>query len=508
MKLLEVLGVKKVADIGQKDRNIPADLDEALQKVDSSSWETVKRIRDLSGNRVQRYNEYNAMAEDVFIAAALELYADDAVQSHPRTGKAVWITSENDNLVKDLELLLSELDIESRLWDWAHELAKYGSLPLKLFRDGNDVLEKYVEEVTDPAKVVELQYKGRTEYFGISNSEETNTHKKETLVLEPSNSYVNFLIRKANKFEDLTMDVPILGESGDQEEIRTETRTFKVAEGVSILEPLRSSYRILKLLEDSLIAARLSRSAMIRMFSLEVGASASPKEAREMVNRFKKLIDTREEIDVREGSYNSKKSPGPIDDPIIVPTRNGKGNVSFQNIGGDVEVRSIVDIDYFRNKVFAGLKIPKAFLGFEEFLPGGFGQSPLTKLDVRYARTVKRVQTALKEGIRKLLNLYLIDQNRRGEVNSFTVNMTEPSSSEESDRMNDLGTRLNLVDALLRMLDSEGTREMFDKYDLVQNLLSNVLKFEDLEAAMVTKAQYEKSMESQSVENEEIDSDF
>lgn len=499
MNLFERLGMRKVDDVSSGASTDFSGMEELLQKADFNTWDMVQKLRDVSGNKSAVYKEYETMANDVFIASALELYADDAVQSEVRTSRVVWITSKDKTLQDDLELILEELEVESRVWDWAYNVAQYGELFLKLYFTQNGHLEKYVEEVTDPAAILDLHHRGKTEYFATMKTEEKSGKKSQKMTLQDPDSHVHFMIRKANRFDEIEVEIPKVEDDGKQSKVH---KTYKIARGVSILEPLRSSYRILRLLEDSLIMARLSRSAMIRMFMVEVG-TAPPKKAREMVNKLKKLLDSQEQVDVQGGEFASKRSPGPVDDPLIIPTRNGKGSVNHQVIGGDVDVKGIVDIDYFRNKMFAGLKIPKAFLGFEEFLPGGMGQSPLTKLDVRYARTVKRVQSALREGIKKLLNLYLIDQDRHGEINQFEVHMTEPSSTEEVDRMMDMSNRIALADSLLRVLDTDPIKDMFDQHKLITKIINDVLKYEELAETLVSKEEYDKILKAQAEEQED-----
>lgn len=493
MNLFERFGITRVKDTSEKPTQDFTNLEELLQKADFNTWDTVQRLRNVSTDKSKVFREYEDMADDVFIASALELYADDATQTDSRKGKAVWIKSEDEELITDLDLLLEELEVESRVWDWAYEVGHYGELYLKLFFDDDGRLEKYLEEVDDPSKILDLRYKGKTDYYArVKGGTKEGNQEVQKLVLQDPDSYIHFLMRKANKFDNIEINVPKEDGTDNDSEVKME---YKIARGVSILEPLRSSYRILRLLEDSLIVSRLSRSAMIRMFSVEVGTSP-PKKAREMVNKLKRLLDSQEQVDIRSGEYNSKKSPGPADDPIIVPTRNGKGSVRHETIGGDVDIKNIVDIDYFRNKVFAGLKIPKAFLGFEEYLPGSMGQSPLTKLDVRYARTVKRIQNTVRKGIKDILNMYLIDQGREGQVGKFDVVMTEPSSNEENERMEDMSKRVRVAESVMSLLiNNKNTTDMFDHYELVKTVLSDILKYDDLSSSMIDIKEYKKVLE-------------
>jgi predicted transcriptional regulator len=224
-----------------------------------------------------------------------------------------------------------------------------------------------------------------------------------------------------------------------------------------MVEGVRSIFRILQLLEDSLLAARIAKAEFIRVFNVEVGES-TPAQTTETINSVKNLFDSKATFDVNSGRYVSTKAYRPIGDPIFNPTRNGKGSVTHENIGGDFQVRDIVDIDYFKNKLFSGLKIPKALLGFEESLPGGLGDNTLTRLDIRYSRSVKRVQNSLIVGIRDLCNIWL-RLNNYGEEDKFQVILQAPSTAEELGRLTELDMKMSTINNSVRSLS-----EAFGEY--------------------------------------------
>ena len=101
-------------------------------------------------------------------------------------------------------------------------------------------------------------------------------------------------------------------------------------------------------------------------------------------------------------TYKSINNPAPLGQFVYVPTREGKGEITVSPVTQDVNIKDIVDIEYFRNKLFAALKIPKAYLGQEQDLPGGIGDSSLTRLDIRYSRTIKRIKSIISQGIKEL----------------------------------------------------------------------------------------------------------
>ena len=239
-----------------------------------------------------------------------------------------------------------------------------------------------------------------------------------------------------------------------------------------MIEGVRAIFRILQLLEDSLLAARIAKAEFIRVFNIEVGDS-TPAQTTETVNSVKNLFDSKATFDVNSGRYVSSKLYRPIGDPIFNPTRNGKGSVTHENIGGDFQVRDIVDIDYFKNKLFSGLKVPQALLGFEESLPGGLGDNTLTRLDIRYSRSVKRVQNALIVGIHDLCEIWLSLNNYSADHKEFKVILQAPSTAEELGRLTELDMKMNTITNSVRnMSDTFGEylnlpkvfKILFDQY--------------------------------------------
>ena len=220
-----------------------------------------------------------------------------------------------------------------------------------------------------------------------------------------------------------------------------------------MIEGVRSIYRILALLEDTLLAARVSKAEFIRVFNIEVG-DATAARTTDIVNSVKNLFDSKASFDVNSGRYISNKVYRPIGDPIFNPTRDGKGSLNTENIGGDFQVRDIVDLDYFKDKLFSGLKIPKAYLGYEESLPGGLGDNTLSRLDIRYSKSVRRVQSALINGITDLCKSWLAVNGRLDEDLEFTISMATPSSAEELSRLSEISMKFDTISNMMGTISS------------------------------------------------------
>lgn len=414
-------------------------------------WELISKLRDLNNNYKYKYAEYEAMSDDVIIQSALELYADDATQVDTKTERIVSVESDDKTLAADLNAFLESIEVESRIWNWAYSVSQYGDYFLKLHID-EDTKDIRIDDNTDPALIMDLYEDGiRVGYAEEDISEyrnlkhHTNPHGLDLIISSPD-KFVHFMIRKSAKYD--LLELPIRDETDEHGDPLI--RKFTVVRGVSMVEGVRSIFRILQLLEDSLLAARVAKAEFIRVFNVEVGES-TPAQTTETINSVKNLFDSKATFDVNSGRYVSTKAYRPIGDPIFNPTRNGKGSVTHENIGGEFQVRDIVDIDYFKNKLFSGLKIPKALLGFEESLPGGLGDNTLTRLDIRYSRSVKRVQNSLIVGIKDLCNIWLRLHNYSDD-SKFKVVLQAPSTAEELGRLTELDMKMTTITNSVRSM--------------------------------------------------------
>ena len=488
-------------------------------------WDLISKLRDLNDSYKYRYQEYEMMADDVTIQSALELYADDATQVDTKTERIVNIQSDDRNLQQDLNDFLESINVDSNIWNWAYSVSQYGDFFLKLHVDDNKSLS--IDDSIDPGYIMDLYEHGQRAGFAEEDSSDYKNLKHKSnpngldLIIYSPDRFVHFMIKKSSKYESI--EIPIQDETDENGDPLI--RKFTVVRGVSMIEGVRSIYRILQLLEDSLLAARIAKAEFVRVYNIEVGDS-TPKQTTETVNTVKNLFDSKATFDTRSGTYVSTKAYRPIGDPIFNPTRNGKGAVTHENIGGDFQVRDIVDIDYFKNKLFSGLKIPKALLGYEESLPGGLGDNTLTRLDIRYSRSVKRVQNALILGIKDLCNIWLKLNGRESDISNFKVILQAPSTAEELGRLTEFSMKMGTINEIVSTLSNtygeyinipKVFKVMFDKYinypDLVEGLdpeLDKAIKSYEQhlkEEAARRKAEVDMAVESSSNESEDSGTD-
>ena len=450
-KLFEnFLWKKKNEPLISKPEVADKSLANVLETNEYTVWKLISQIRDVSQNREYRYAEYDIMSAEVIISAALNAYADDSTQVDVNSGRFLSIISSDEVLVKDLYTFLEKINYDNFIWDIAYNVAKYGNKYMKVYLTDDKKDISHLESIDDPGCVLDLYHNGKPSYFAENSSDKTLYKESGKFQLYTHDSFIHYFIRSTNQSDILEIEDSTKVDANGE----PATLKYKVLEGESLLENVRVIYRILQALEDSLLAARLAKADYIRIFNIEVGNSSN-QDTRLIVNKVKKIFDSTVSMDIRNGKYSAMKQPRAWADPIFNSVSNGRGAVTVENIGGDFEVKSIVDIDYFTNKLFAGLGVPKPFFGFEEALGGSLDQSgTLMQLDVRYSKRIKKIIDAIVAGTQVLCNLWLKLRGRIKSINNFKVVYVSPSSHEDYARLREIKERAAIANEVITTITS------------------------------------------------------
>lgn len=467
--------------------------------------DAINKFRTLSTDRQEKYSDYENLLSDATIAAAIEMYADDSTQYDYRTGKIIWAESEEPEIAKAANRLIDVLGINDNAWTHIYALCTYGDVYLRLYRKGDisdyteqaltqidgqtavrvkpqdesRKMEEYVEYVDDPATMYDLQIKGKTAGFiRMINSE-----------VENSSSYYASIVNKTLDLQDVNMydrtsfvHICLSGNIDRHPELITLTNSekgtvdvYKVKSGKSILADAYEASQTVKLLEDSMMLSRITKSALVRILQIEVG-DMPKSEVEALLRRVKNMIEQKMALNKTNGVISSYNSPGPMENVVYFPTKNGRGAITSNNLGGDVNIKDIVDIDYFNNKKLSALKIPKQYLNYDA--PEGLGNgTSLTKLSSRYAHTIMRIQNAYISGITTLLNLFFMDKDLKY-INKFKLKMVSPATIEDTERDEQVQNRLNQTSDILSLMDERISDK--GKIEVVDWLLNNFLNLPDL----------------------------
>ena len=494
--------------------------------------EAISKFRTLSSDRQERYAQFEDMMKDATIAAAIEMYADDATQYDYRTGKVIWAESDDADIAKAANRLIEVLGINEKAWTHIYALCTYGDVYLRLYRkgdlsdyaqmfeqsaqttlrvkkeDSSRPIEEYIEYVDDPATMYDLQERDKTCGFikMINNSDpDAQQNSYYSLVSRTFNvGDVNLYDRKSFVHICLAGNIdrnPELIALHDS--AKGTTSVYKVKTGKSILADAYEPAQTVKLLEDSLLLNRVTKSALVRILQVETGDM--PKSEREaFLRRIKNMIEQKMALNKTNGVVASYNSPGPVENIVYVPTKDGKGTITTTNLGGDVNIKDIVDVDYFNNKKLSALKIPKQYLNYDA--PEGLGNgTSLTKLSSRYAHTVMRIQNAYISGITTLLNLYFLDKGL-DYINCFTIKMVSPSTIEDTERDEQLNNRLNQASDILSMID--GKTDEKGIFEVILWILENFLNLSDISEILkehVVKVDETNSFDPETSPTDDVD---
>lgn len=199
-----------------------------------------------------------------------------------------------------------------------------------------------------------------------------------------------------------------------------------------------------------------------------------------MMRELKTAISSKQSINVSTEVFSSKSSPILTGGNVYFPTRNGQGAVTVQEVGGEVNVSALADIDMFDDRYFGALKVPKQFLGQADEMPGGIGDTTLTQLDIRYARTVKRCQRIIKSGLKDLIYWFCSIHNILPPT--FSIEMPRIITAEDT-RLSDIQKAdLEITNSLIELIKAvdENAFENADKQKLMAAILNKVSNDQEL----------------------------
>ena len=363
--------------------------------------------------RLELFSDYDTMENDPIIASALDIYADECT-TRSEFGDVLRISSPDSNIKGILENLFYEiLNVEFNLWGWTRNMCKYGDFYLNL--------------------QIEPEY-------GVLNVKPISTYEMTRIEdMDPANP--NYVIFKQE------------GEVKDQYE-NYEIAHFRMLGdsnflpyGKSVIEPARRTWKQLQLMEDAMLIHRVMRAPEKRMFYIDIG-NIPPNEVdnfmQKAINKMKKVPF----VDEQTGDYNLKFNLQNMTEDFFMPVRGGDSGTRIENLGA-MTYDGTEDIEYLKNKMMAALKVPKAFLGYDESITG---KATLAAEDIRFARTIERVQRITVSELTKIAVVHLYSQGYTdAKLVDFSLQLTNPSTIFEEERIRIFSEKLNtardMVDA-------------------------------------------------------------
>jgi len=370
--------------------------------------------------RIDLFRDYDSMDMDPIISAALNTYSDECTARN-EFGNVLKIHHEDDSIKQILENLFYDiLNIEHNLWMWTRNLVKYGDFYLQL-------------EMAENLGIINVLPMSTYEMSRIEGFDPTNPQRIKFVYAPYQNPY-NAVGQTAKK-EYENYEVAHFRLNGDANFLPY---------GKSMIEGARRVWKQLSLMEDAMLIHRVMRAPEKRVFKIDVG-NIPPNE---VDNYMQKIINNSKKvpfIDERTGEYNLKYNIQNLIEDYYMPVRGSDSGTSIDSLKG-LEYNMTEDLNYLRGKMMAALQIPKAFLGYEEETNG---KATLAGMDVRFAKTIERIQRIMVSELTKIAIIHLYAQGIKDEkLTSFSLELTIPSKIYEQERVELYNSKVQLISSM------------------------------------------------------------
>ncbi len=352
-------------------------------------------------NRLAAYYDYESMEFTPEISAALDIYAEESTTLSEK-GEILTIYSDSDRVKNILyDLFINKLDINTNLQMWTRGMCKYG--------------DDFVYLKIDPNEgIIGCQQLPNIEIERWEGTASATPNQKEFYL--PSRELRFKWSNKELEFQ--SWEIAHFRLLGDDR---------KLPYGTSMLDKIRRIWKQLLLAEDAMLIYRISRAPERRVFKIFVG-NMDDKDVEAYVQRVANKFKRDPIQDPKNGNVDMRYNQMAVDQDYFIATRDPAQSSPIETLAGAQNLGEIADIEYIQKKMLAALRIPKAFLGFEEIVGEG---KTLALMDIRFARTINRIQKSLIQELNKIALIHLYLLGLEDELNNFSLSLSNPSAQSD-----------------------------------------------------------------------------
>lgn len=388
------------------------------QPAASSAVEVFKRAHsDIYSNtlsaygsydRMSRYSDFSEMETTPEVASALDIYAEETISSDEH-GRVLHIYSENRKVQEILDHLFYDvLNVEFNLVMWVRNLCKYGDFFLF-----NDVSPEYGVIAAYPIAISEME---REEGFDVDDPQ-------------------------AVRFRWITQGNQIL-ENWQVSHFRLLGNDAFLPYGSSVLESARRIWRQLILIEDAMLVYRVIRAPERRVFYIDVG-NVPPEDVATYLEQAQTSLKRSQVVNRDSGQVDLRYNPLSVDEDYFLPVRGGESGTKIDTLAGGQNTAAIEDVEYIQKKLFAALKIPRAYLGYDEDTGA---KATLAQEDIRFSRTIQRIQKTVLSELNKVAMIHLYCHGYEGdELADFMLKLSNPSSIAQQQKLELIRSRFEIA---------------------------------------------------------------
>lgn len=380
----------------------------------------------LNQNRSERYLDFEQMEFMPELNSALDIYADEMTTS-TEVRNMLTIDCSNQEIKTALNILYYDiLNVDLNLYGWARTLCKYGDLFLYLDVDEKTGIQNVVSLPVNEIERLEGQDENNPNYLQFQWNGGGLTFEDWQIA--------HFRVLGNNKYNPY---------------------------GTSVLEGARRIWRQLTLVEDAMMSYRIVRAPERRVFYVDVGA-VSPQDVEGYMQQVMTTLKRNQIVDADSGRVDLRYNPMSVEEDYYIPVRGGTQGTKIETLAGGQFTSQIEDVKYLREKLFSALKIPQAYLVAGE---NAEDRTSLSQKDIRFARTIQRLQKALVSELTKMgvVHLYTLGF-RKSDLTGFKIKLNNPSRIAELQDLETMKTQFEVA--------SSATEGFFSKRYIAEKIFN------------------------------------
>ena len=506
-------------------------LDEAVNKtLNEKSYETNKSF--IAGMSLSQFSNfihsdqmsdlndkalYDEMLLDATVRNVIDAYVAEIVIRDTNTNHICTVLSEDAKLVEELNsFLFDNINIDALANNIVLRMLAYGCAPCELAYIDSTTDDQWqlfsesekLKDMTSENLLENLSKKDVKEFLVEGKKLRVVSNKKviKEDVLElrkkqfPVRWYLNQLpiwsLKVLNSkgkdvaYLDPTVTdriydgrtlVPFMNISSNDSTSISSTDgsdSYTISASESFLKPARKAYRVLSSFEDLLLIHALTTSINYRIFSVEVG-NLDEKQTPALLGDIKKRINENESFNLETSFYNASMTGVPLGASILIPTRNGVGTISVQQIDNSFGTNDLGDFNYFKNKLATALHSNSLLTGSTDNAGGLDSGGSMSVLDDRASQYIELYRNIFASGIESLCDYYLRltrTESAYSKLTTFSIRLARNIDAEQVNFLKGQSEAASSLQQVVRALKDLGL-DMKDFSDtqilLVRKFLGN-----------------------------------